>query len=186
VNGGPLSAAHAADDVTDTAPVGERRGEGEEHQIAPGHERIGQAVLTHLDRDIAGQRGIGNLRQRRNLQRMTLTELFGPIRPQRFDARQQTVTAFQFDRMPLAVAEAEHFDACEPLQGPGKAGRGILSAGEQHQCGFRLQLIAHPSPLSIPPPRGQSVEIDTISTPFHWDRGAACGIKRAPRDPGAP
>jgi hypothetical protein len=79
---GIVSLAHAADDVADAAPVRQRRREGEKHQIAAGHERIGQAILAHGDGDIARQRSIGNLGQRRNLQRMALANLRHPVRPQ--------------------------------------------------------------------------------------------------------
>ena len=79
---GVIGLAHAADDVTDAAPVGQRRGEGEKHQIAAGHERVGQAIRAHRDRDIAGQRGIGNFGQRWYLQRMALAKPLSPLRPQ--------------------------------------------------------------------------------------------------------
>ena len=112
------------------------RCEGQKHQVAAGHEGVGQAILAHFDRDVAGQRGVGNLRQRRDFQRVALAELCRPIRPQRFDARQQPVAAGKFDGVALAVAEAEHFDAGKALQRPGQAGGGILPAGKQHQGGF--------------------------------------------------
>ena len=59
----------------------------------------------------------------------------------------------KLDRVALAVAEAEHFDAREALQRPGEAGGGILSAGKQHQRGFGLDWIAHERAISIPRPR---------------------------------
>ena len=140
---GIIRLAHPADDVTDAAAVGQRSGEGEKHQIAARHERIGQAVLAHLDRDVTRQRGIGNRGQGRNVQRVAFAQLPRPIRPQGFDPVQQAVAAVKFDGMTLAVAESERFDVRKALQRPGEAGRGILSAGEQHQRGFGLQLIAH-------------------------------------------
>ena len=47
----------------EAAPVGQRRGEGEKHQVAAGDEGIGQAVLAHGNGDIARQRSVGNLGQ---------------------------------------------------------------------------------------------------------------------------
>ncbi len=151
---GIIGLAHAADDVGDAAPVGQRRGEGQEHQIAAGHEGVGQAVGAHRDRDIAGQRGIGNLRQRRNLQGVAVAEPGRPIRAQRLHAVEQIGAAFEFDGVALAVVEAERFDPRKALQRPGQTGRGILPAGEQHQRGLVLEpvvdLLAHGRAHSTP------------------------------------
>ena len=67
-----------------------------------------------------------------------------------FDAREQPVAAVEFDGVALAVGEAERFDPRKTLQRPGEAGGGILSAGEQHQCGFGSGVI-HGLALSTPP-----------------------------------
>ena len=48
----------------DAAPIGERAGEGEEHEIAAGHERGRQPARADLDRDLAGERGLGNRGER--------------------------------------------------------------------------------------------------------------------------
>src|SRR6202008_3186943 len=47
---GIVGLAHAADDVRNPAAIGERGGEGQEDQIAPGYEGVGQSVFTHPDR----------------------------------------------------------------------------------------------------------------------------------------
>ena len=146
---GIIGLAHAADDMGDAAPVGQRGGEGQEHQIAAGHEGVGQAVRAHRDRDIARQRGVGDVGQGGNIQRMAVAELFCPIRAQRFHAVEQAVPALQLDGVALPVVEAEHFDAFEALQRPGEAGGGILSAGKQHQRGFGLELVAHGVPIAL-------------------------------------
>ena len=146
---GIVGLAHAADDMGDAAPVGQRGGEGQEHQVAAGHEGVGQAVGAHGDRDIAGQRGVGDIGQSGNIQRMALAELFCPIRAQRSHAVEQAVPALQLDGVALPVIESEHFDALKALQRPGEAGGGILSAGKQHQRGFGLELVAHGVPIAL-------------------------------------
>lgn len=130
---GIVGLAHAADDVGDAAPVGQRRGEGQKYEIAAWHERVGQAVSTHLDRHIARQRGLGHGGQRRDRQRMALAELCGPIGAQALDALEQPVAAIELDGVALAVREAKRLHAREAAQRPGEAGGGILAAGEQHQ-----------------------------------------------------
>ncbi|MGY4337458.1 hypothetical protein ACVWW3_002364 [Bradyrhizobium sp. LM2.9] len=133
---GIVGLAHAADDVGDAAPVGQRRGESQKHQIAAGHEGVGQAVGTHRDRDIARQCRLGHVRQRRDRQRVALAEFCGPIRAQAPDAVEQLVAAGQLDGMALAVIEPQRFHARKAVQRPGEAGGGILAAGKQHQRGF--------------------------------------------------
>ena len=145
---GIIGLAHAADDVGDAAPIGQRGGKGQEHEVAAGHEGVGQPVGAHFDRHVAGQRGVGDFSQRRNFQRMAFAELCCPVGAQRPDAVQKPVAAGELDRMALAIVETERFDAREPLQRPGEAGRGILPAGEQHQRGSRLQFLDHRQALS--------------------------------------
>jgi hypothetical protein len=126
--------------------------------LRPGHEGVGQAVGAQRDRDVAGQRGIGDFRQRRNLQRVALAELSCPIRAQRSDPVEQPVAARKLNGVALAVIKPERLDARETRQRPDEAGRGILSAGEQDQRGFGLHGIAHLGRLSIPRYQRQPVE----------------------------
>ena len=102
----------------DAAPVGQRRRESQKHQVAAGHERIGQTVRAHRDRNIAGQRGVGDFRQRRNFERVALAELCRPVRPQRFHAGEQIGAAVKLDGVALAVVEAQRFDPRKALRAP--------------------------------------------------------------------
>ncbi len=79
---GIIGLAHAADDVTDAAPVSQCGRERQKHQIAAGHKGVGQAVRAHGDRDIARQCGVGDFGQCRNLQGVAFAELCRPIRAQ--------------------------------------------------------------------------------------------------------
>src|SRR5690606_41311570 len=47
----------AGDDVLQVAAIGERRREGEEDQVAAGHEGVGQAVLLHGEGHVLRQAG---------------------------------------------------------------------------------------------------------------------------------
>ena len=111
----------------DAAPIGQRRRKSQEHQITAGHEGIWKPVVPHRNRDVAGQRGVGDRGQRRNLQGMAFAELAGPVRPQRFYAIKQTFAARELNGVTLSVVEAEHFDACKAFQRPCEASGGILS-----------------------------------------------------------
>src|SRR6185437_7645521 len=67
----------------------------------------------------------------------------------RLHSVEQAVPALQFDQMALAVIETKGLDPGKTLQRPCKAGRGILSAGEQHQRGLDLNGRAHATALNI-------------------------------------
>ena len=118
------------------APVGERAGEGEEDQVAARHEGGRQAVVGHLDRHVAGERGLGDGGERVELDHMVLAE---PLRPVA-DAAPASCSRIarphrQLDRVALAVVEADGLDPRKALERPGQADGGILPAGEQHQRG---------------------------------------------------
>src|ERR1700686_5001814 len=94
---------------------------------------------------------------------MALAKFCRPIRSHGLDARKQPVAAIKLDGMALAIAETDHLEMVEALQGPGQAGGGILPAGKQHQRGFGWGLSAHLLALSTHRSFGQSVEISAIS-----------------------
>ena len=77
----------------DTAPVGERGSEGEEDEVAAGHEGVGQAVLAHRYRHIARQRGVGDFGQSRNFERVALAKLWRPVATQGPEAVEQPLAA---------------------------------------------------------------------------------------------
>lgn len=55
--------AHAADNMLEAAPVGDRRRQRQKHEIAAGHEGIGEAMPAGGDLDIVGHCRRGDLRQ---------------------------------------------------------------------------------------------------------------------------
>ena len=73
------------------------------------------------------------------------------------------LAALQLDRVPLAVAEADGFNARIARQRPGQAGRGILAAGEQHQGAvFGLAGLRHRAsvPLGVRHPIIRNMDLD--------------------------
>ena len=52
---GEVGFAHAGNEVTDIAPVGDRTGESEEHQISSGYEGRRQTGLSYPDLRLAGE-----------------------------------------------------------------------------------------------------------------------------------
>jgi hypothetical protein len=64
---------------------------------------------------------------------MIVTEALRPARESRPDARQDGFPRVELDAVALAVVEADRLDARIALERPGKAGRGILSSGEEDQ-----------------------------------------------------
>jgi hypothetical protein len=74
--------------------------------------------------------------------------------------------------MALAIGEAEHFDAREAVQRPGKAGGGILAAGKQHQRRLGIVLMGHGTGFTTPGSHGQSVDSAVIPARFSGIGGA--------------
>ncbi len=78
---GKIGLAHAGDDMFDAAPISERAGEGEKHEIAAGHECRRQARFRDLDRDVARQRGFGNRRKRVEAHHVIVAKARAPLVP---------------------------------------------------------------------------------------------------------
>ena len=57
---GKIRFAHAANQIDDAAPIGERRGESQKQQIASRHKSVGQTVGAHGDFGVSRQRCFRN------------------------------------------------------------------------------------------------------------------------------
>ena len=55
-----------------------RRREGEEQQVAAGHEGVRQAARVHLDLAFARQRGVGDLAEQRQVEQVVVAETRAP------------------------------------------------------------------------------------------------------------
>src|ERR1700730_10358429 len=95
--------AHAADNMLEAAPIGERRRQAEEHEVAAGDECIGQAARVGGDLDIVGHCSCGDLRQSLDADQVVIAEALAPrgeLLPKRFADRGALV---ELDSMSLAV-----------------------------------------------------------------------------------
>src|SRR5690606_15724138 len=132
--------AYPGDEDAKSATVGDRRGQRQEQQIAARHEGIGQPGLADRDHAVAGQRGLADLAQHREVEQVVGAEAPGPLRKAGRDRLAQRFATLEFDRMALAVGETDRLDLAEAGQGPGKTGGRVLSSGEQDQgAGGRIE-----------------------------------------------
>ena len=107
--------AHPAHQVADVAPPGNRRGEGEEQEVAARHEAVGQAVLLHREGDLAGERGVADLAEHAHVDEMVLAQPICPLRQAAPDLVQHHKSLIQLDPMPLTVVEGDRLDMRESL-----------------------------------------------------------------------
>ena len=135
---GIIRLAHAADEMFDAAPVGDRSGKGEEQQVAPGNESVGQAARGEGDLLVLGERGLAELAEeskdragglRRDAPPMIGKSCFSAAR---MSARQSSSIA-----VALAVVETDGLDMRIALERPCEARGGVLSSGEEDQRGVR-------------------------------------------------
>src|SRR5206468_1960676 len=130
--------ADSGDQMLEAAPVSDRRGEGQENEVAARHECVGQARRAHRYRRIARERGLGNLAKDAQLQEMVLLESLGPPRLQTNQFLENVRPAVELDAMALAIVEPDGLDPVETRQSPSEGGRRILSSRKQDERSFRL------------------------------------------------
>src|ERR1700720_2686724 len=118
------------------AAIADRGGEGEEQQVAAGHERIRQAALLKGDRRVTGQRRVADLAEDAEIDDVVVAELAAPVRECAAQARDYRRAALDFDPVALAVIETDRRDRGKAFQCPGEAGCRILPPGEQNQRPF--------------------------------------------------
>jgi hypothetical protein len=75
----------------------------------------------------------------RQVDHVVLAQARIPVGRHRAHLGQDGGTHGEFDRMALAIVEADGFDAGITLQGPGQASGGVLSATEQYEGGVSLK-----------------------------------------------
>src|ERR1700720_863325 len=112
------------------AAIADRGGEGEEQQVAAGHERIRQAALLKGDRRVAGQRRVADLAEDAEIDDAVVAELAAPLREFAAGALYPPGAAMPVDPVALAVIETDRLDIGKTGQRPGEAGRRILPPGE--------------------------------------------------------
>src|SRR6185312_1143364 len=127
--------AHAADQGVQPAPVGERGGIGQEDEIAPRYEGRGQPALGGLDRPLGGQRGLADGAERADIQMVVRADTLAPYGKFGPQPRPDIKARRELRGVSLAVVEAHGLDPLEPVQRPGQADAGVLSAREEHERG---------------------------------------------------
>lgn len=128
---GIIRLADAGDDVFEAAAIGEGCGEGEEDEVAAGHEGVGQALVGHGDGDRSRQGGVGDLAEGRETECMVRPQSRRPFGFHRGQPVADRRAAGELDLMTLAIVEAKGLDMAVAVEGPGQAGGRILPAGEE-------------------------------------------------------
>jgi len=119
--------------VLQAALVGNDRGEGEEDQIATGHEGVGQPVRPLAERQIRCKRAFAHPAEHVERDHPVGPQPCGPGRRQRRDPAADRLAQLHLDAMALAVFEADGLDALETIERPGETGRRILPGRQKHQ-----------------------------------------------------
>ena len=120
---------YARDDMANAVLAGIDSSDTQEEEVAAGHEgvgrRVGGLLLVHLD----GRIGQGVAAQLPDEGRGEFVEMHIRLGGQLFGHLR-----FQYVLLPIVKAEGEDF--LEVCFGPVEAGRGVLTAAENHQCLF--------------------------------------------------
>src|SRR5262249_47316125 len=115
---GEVGLAHARDQMFYSPPVGERTRKREENEIAPGNEGRRQPARTHFDCDLPREGGIGNRRERAELEHVILAEFVGPYRFERHHNLAHPHARLALGAMALPVIETQRLDASKALERP--------------------------------------------------------------------
>jgi hypothetical protein len=169
---GIVGLAHSGNQMFQPAPVGDRAGEGEKDEIAARHERGRQVVRGHLDRRLAGQRGVGDRAERVEPQEMILAEPHLPGGLQRPNPLAQARPDLKLDCMALAIIEPDRLHLRETFQRPGETDGRVLAAGKKNERLFSRK--GHP--------QSQAGACATATTrPPGLERAAICFISASDR-----
>ena len=128
---GIVGLRHATHQHVQPAPVGQRRPQREEQQVAPGHEGVGQPVGLHGNGDVVGHGTRAELAKHVYIQEVVIAQVTGPRHGQQ--ALAQARTAVELHAVALAVVKAQRLHMGVARQGPGQARGGILSSRKEDQ-----------------------------------------------------
>ena len=131
-----------------SAPVAERRGIGEEHEVPPRHEGARQPRCQHLDLGLGGQRRVGDGAEARDVEHMVGPEPRTPGWEDAGDLAPHRLPALQFHAVPLAIVEANGLHAA--------------SSGRAHERGRRSR--------SCPPENNTSAAPSSFHTEIRKPR----------------
>ncbi|KAF5291920.1 hypothetical protein FQR65_LT20373 [Abscondita terminalis] len=134
--------ADAGHDHRQAAPVGQRAGQGQEQQVTPWHEGVGQAVGLHGEGHVLGQRGAADLLQHVQRQHMVLTQAGSPFGKIPSQALAHLQAHLHLHAVALAIVKAQGLDPLDWVQG----------ALAEHDSGRSRSLtrIARPPTEAVP------------------------------------
>jgi hypothetical protein len=112
---GEVGFAHPADEMADAAPPGDGGGEGEEQQIAAGHEGVGQPVFLHRKGDVTRERGVADAAQHAEVDDVILAQPRGPLRLATAHLLLHHKSLIQLNSMPLPIVESDGFNMHKTL-----------------------------------------------------------------------
>ena len=128
----PLPPALADDEVN--------AGEREKDEVAPRHESRRQAVLRHHDLGLMGHRRLAEILQPVRADNGVVAQLRRPCRKRLRNFLAHGEPRAEFDRVALAVMEADGLHMGVAVERPGKRDGGILPAGEEDERAGRVEL----------------------------------------------
>jgi hypothetical protein len=123
--------AHAAKDVFEAAPVGERRRKCQEQEISPGDKSIGQTRSAGFNVDVMRHCRLRDLPQGLDAHDVILAETVAPGGKIFADRFQDYLALAEFDVMSLAIIETDRLNELMTIERQGKTCRRILAAGKQ-------------------------------------------------------
>lgn len=130
---GEVRLADTRDQVLEASPVGDRRGIGEEEQIAARHEGVGQARLAKSNLSVAGQSRVADRRQGGQGEHMVGAEAIGPLRELGGDCVAKVGADFELDLVALTVVKPDRLDMVVALERPGQTRGRVLTTGEDDE-----------------------------------------------------
>src|SRR5260370_21996639 len=100
------------------APIGDRRGEGQEQQVAAGYESGRQAVFAERDLGLARERGVADATEHAEIDEMVLAEALGPFGRDPAQRRGDGLAAGKLHLMALTVIDSHPLPPVETSQPP--------------------------------------------------------------------
>jgi hypothetical protein len=106
--------------VADIAPIGDRAGKSEEHQISSRYECGRQPGLSDPNLCLTGERRFRNLSKRIDAHNVVFTEPLAPILPVCRQSGTNARTHFEFNGVTLTVSKPDRLHPSKALERPGK------------------------------------------------------------------
>ena len=130
---GVIGLAHAGDDHRQPTAISQRARQCQKQQIAARHKGVGQAIGLHGKGHIIRQRRAANLLEHIQRQHMVLAQPRSPLGKALRQLLAHRGAHSHLDTVALPVVKTQRFHTLKHGQRLRQAGRGVLTAREQHQ-----------------------------------------------------